>query len=136
MVEMGRAVAGQALYDAYHAFERLAYDTAPWWHDFDLLLTPTLAEPPVPLGTFTNDDEPMLGFLRAAQFAPFCAQFNITGQPGISLPLGTSPDGLPIGVHLVAAYGREDLLLRVAAQLEQAAPWAERRPAVHASNGS
>jgi len=56
----------------------------------------------------------------------------MTGQPAISLPLHWSEDGLPIGVQLVAAYGREDLLIRVAAQLEEARPWGERRPPVHA----
>jgi amidase len=56
----------------------------------------------------------------------------MTGQPAISLPLHMTPDGLPIGVQLVAAYGREDLLLGVAAQLERTAPWADRRPPLHA----
>jgi len=56
----------------------------------------------------------------------------MTGQPAISLPLHWTPAGLPVGVQLVAAFGREDLLIRVAAQLEQSAPWADRRPVVHA----
>ncbi len=132
MAEMGRALGAQSLYDAYHALEHVGMAVAPWWEEFDLLLTPTLAEPPVPLGTFDNAEMPMLGFLRAAEFAPFCAGFNMTGQPAISLPLGMSSDGLPIGAHFVAAYGREDLLVRLAAQIESAAPWAARRPAVHA----
>lgn len=133
MAESGRALSAQALLDAIRAVEQTAFTAAEWWASgFDLLLTPTLAEPPVPLGTFVNDETPILGFLRAAAFAPFCAGFNITGQPAISLPLGMSDDGLPIGVHLVAAYGREDVLIRVASQLEQAAPWAARQPQIHA----
>ena len=67
-----------------------------------------------------------------AQITQFLMPWNITGQPAISLPLAMSASGLPIGVQLVAATGREDLLIRVASQIEQAAPWADRRPPVHA----
>jgi len=107
---------------------------AAWWSDgFDLLLSPTAAEPPPPLGSFaTTADNALAGVLRAAPFSTFTAPFNITGQPAISLPLHWSAPHLPIGTQLVAAYGREDLLLRVAAQLEAAQPWAQRRPAIHA----
>jgi amidase len=108
-----------------------------WWAPapdgagFDLLLTPTLGEPPVRLGTFANDPaSPMAPMARAGQYVPFTPAFNSSGQPAISLPLHWTPDGLPVGVQLVAAYGREDVLIRVAAQLEQAAPWATRRPAI------
>jgi len=104
---------------------------APEGAGFDLLLTPTLGEPPLPVGTFANDAErPMAPMARAAAFVPFTPAFNATGQPAISLPLHRSAEGLPIGVQLVAAYGREDLLLRVAAQLERARPWAHLRPPV------
>ncbi|MFC4942331.1 amidase [Pseudonocardia sp. GCM10023141] len=101
-----------------------------WWADgFDLLITPTLAEPPVLLGTFANNPaDPIAPMVRAGAYVPFTPVFNTTGQPAISLPLHWTPEGLPVGVQLVAAYGREDVLLRVAAQLEQAAPWADRRP--------
>jgi amidase len=87
----------------------------------------------LPLGTLDpQPDNPLHGYIRAAEFVPFTVQFNVSGQPAISVPLFWNADGLPIGSQLVAPYGREDLLLRVAAQLEQARPWDERRPPVHA----
>lgn len=103
-----------------------------WWADgWDLLLTPTLADPPLPLGEIANDTaNPYAPLLRSGAFVPFTPPFNMSGQPAISLPLHWSPDGLPIGVQLVAAYGREDLLIRVAAQLERARPWTHRRPPI------
>jgi amidase len=101
-----------------------------WWSDgFDLLLTPTLGEPPVLVGEHDPlPDDPLAGMRRAARFVPFTPPFNATGQPAINVPLHWSSDGLPIGVQLVAAYGREDVLLRVASQLEAASPWAHRTP--------
>lgn len=72
----------------------------------------------------------MVPMVRAASYVPFTPAFNSSGQPAISLPLHWTADGLPVGVQLVAAYGREDLLIRVASQLEAAQPWARRRPAV------
>jgi amidase len=70
--------------------------------------------------------------MRLTALSTFTFPFNVTGQPAISLPLHWSADGLPIGVQLIAPYGREDVLLRLAAQLEAACPWSDRRPAVHA----
>ena len=101
-----------------------------WWASgWDLLLTPTLAEVPLPLGTIANDPaNPLSALARAGQFVPFTPPFNTSGQPAISLPLHWTPQGLPVGVQLVAAYGREDVLMRIAGQLEQASPWAHRRP--------
>ena len=100
---------------------------ARWWEDHDLLLTPTLGAPPPELGWFTEAG-PELEGRRVVSFIPYTPQFNMTGQPAVSLPLHWTPEGLPVGVQLVAAYGREDLLIRVASQLEQAAPWAGHRP--------
>jgi amidase len=104
---------------------------ADWWNDHDLLLTPTVGAPPPELGWFTAAGPEAEGG-RIASFIPYTAQFNMTGQPAVSLPLHWTPGGLPVGVQLVAAFGREDMLIRVASQLELAAPWSDRHPAVHA----
>ena len=103
-----------------------------WWADgWDLLLTPTVAEPPLPLTEFENNPEhPTAPMRRAGQFAAFTPPFNMSGQPAISLPLHRNAEGLPIGVQLAAAYGREDILIRVAAQLEAAHPWLSERPLI------
>jgi len=105
------------------------------WHEsgFDLLLTPTMAEPPVPIGTHDDSGpDPLDAFHRAVPQGAFTALFNATGQPAISLPLHWTEDGLPVGIQLVAPFGREDLLIRAAAQLERAQPWADRRPPLFA----
>jgi len=134
LAEMGRGCSATqylASRDWVHGWSRRV---AAWWTDgFDLLLTPTLPEPPPPLGSFTpTREDPLKAGMRGSQFAAFTLPFNMTGQPAISLPLHWTADGLPVGVQLVAAYGGEDLLLRVAAQLEAAAPWSGRRPRVSA----
>lgn len=101
-----------------------------WWTEgWDLLLTPTLSEPPIAVGEIRNDpDRPMAPLARAGEWVTFTSQFNMSGQPAISLPLHRTATGLPVGIQLVAAYGREDLLIRVASQLEAAAPWAHLTP--------
>ena len=93
-----------------------------WWADgWDLLLSPTLSEPPVRIGEHdATPDDPMAGMKRAADFVSFTPPFNTSGQPAISLPLHVTPDGRPVGVQLAAAYGREDVLIQVASQLESA----------------
>jgi amidase len=95
----------------------------------DLLLTPTMGELTPPLGSFDDSGpDPLQTIHRGERTAAFTALINATGNPAISLPLAWSDDGLPIGVHLVAPYGREDVLLRVASQLEEAHPWRDRFP--------
>jgi amidase len=103
-----------------------------WWADgWDLLLTPTLAEPPPALTEFENNPEhPTAPMRRAGRFAAFTPPFNMSGQPAISLPLHRTADGLPVGIQLAAAYGREDILIRVASQLESAYPWLSHRPPI------
>jgi len=110
-----------------HAYSRRV---AAWWAGgFDLLLTPTLPHLPLPLGSYPAA-EPRRAAVAAIKTVTFTAPFNVTGQPAISLPLHWTAEGLPVGVQLVAAYGREDLLIRIASQIEIARPWTRHRPPV------
>jgi amidase len=94
---------------------------------FDALLTPTLAQPPAPVGYFA-DVEPPANFERQKQFTPYTAVYNVTGQPAVSLPLHWTADGLPIGVMLAGRMGGEATLISLSAQVEAAAPWQGRHP--------
>jgi amidase len=121
--ELGRGINGSTYLAAWRWLHACARRIAAFWNDHDLLLTPTVAEPPPPLGTFASTpSDPLAAILRAGDFAGFTPPFNATGQPAASIPL-VHADGLPIGVQLVGAYGREDVILRVSAQLEAARPF-------------
>jgi amidase len=114
--------------------QQAARTIARFMERYDLMLTPTLAEPPIPLGSFdSTPDNPLAGLYRAAQFAPFTPVCNFTGQPAMSVPLYWDGDGLPIGAHFIGRFGDEATLFRLAGQLEKARPWAKRRPSVAAS---
>ncbi|MFN8035312.1 MAG: amidase family protein [Acidimicrobiia bacterium] len=132
--ETGRSITGVQYLESLDAARAWTRRMASWWSDdqFDLLLTPTMAAPPAPLGFLADRDNPLESAGRAVSYAVYTAPFNVTGQPSMSVPLYFSTSNLPIGVQLTAAYGREDVLFRVAAQLERARPWADRRPVVHA----
>lgn len=134
MASRGFALAAAQYLAAVNWLQVWSRRVADWWAGgFDLLLTPTIAEPPVPLGTFVaTPDSPRKGFSRLMNAIPFTPQYNVTGQPAISLPLTWNAEGLPIGSQLVPAFGREDLLIRIAAQLEQAQPWKDRKPTISA----
>ncbi len=123
------AVDYAAAESAVYAFRRALQQ---WWADgWDVLLTPTVAEPPLPLTEFENNPEhPTAPMRRGGQFAAFTPPFNMSGQPAISLPLHRNAEGLPIGIQLAAGYGREDVLIRLAAQLESAHPWLSHRPVI------
>lgn len=117
------------------AQHRVTRPTGRFFQGHDLLVTPTLAGLPAPHGTLdhgaghTGFQHTVRSWLRTIYaHGPFTAPFNVSGNPAVSLPLAQSREGLPIGVQLVAARGREDLLLAVAAQLEEAVPWRDRRP--------
>jgi amidase len=103
-----------------------------WSAPYDAIVTPALAEPPLPLGTLDPDAEDPAGtFARSGEFTPYTAALNISGQPGLSLPLFHDEErNLPLGVQLVGRPNEEGLLLALAAQLEAAQPWAQRRAPV------
>ncbi|MCX7981977.1 MAG: amidase [Syntrophales bacterium] len=129
MYQMGEKVTGAEYLMAIQVLQRLSRDMAKMYGQFDVLLTPTLGEPPVKLGTFDSPPEdPLRGWRRSAAFVPFTPIFNATGQPAMSMPLYWNSEGLPIGLHFVGRYGEEGLLFRLAAQLERAQPWTDRRP--------
>jgi amidase len=99
---------------------------------FDLFLTPTLSEPPAPIGEIVSTpDDPMRALERGGRTVAYSGVVaNITGNPAMSVPLWWSSDGLPIGVHFLARFGDEATMFRLAAQLEAASPWAGRRPPI------
>jgi amidase len=132
--QTGRGLSSPAYIAAVQWLHAYTRRMASWWASgFDVLVTPTLGGPPPRLGELLGTaDDPLAGTSKMLALIPFTPPFNITGQPAISLPLHWTSAGLPIGVQLVGAYGREDLLIQVAAQLEQAQPWAQRRPPVFA----
>jgi amidase len=117
LVEVGRSVSGAGLLAARELAQRWTRRLAAWWEDVDVLLLPVVPVPPPRTGDDHDD----------AMLITFVAPFNISGQPAISVP-GAVHDGLPIGVQLVAAHGRDDVLIRLAAQLEGATGWLDRRP--------
>jgi amidase len=133
LTELGRSVNGGQYLTSVQELQKISRQIAEYFEGIDVLLTPTLGEPPAPLGTFDSPPgEPLAGLFRAAAYVPFTPPFNVTGQPGISLPLHWNDGGLPIGVQFVGRFGDEETLLSLAGQLEEAAPWAARRPPVGA----
>ena len=131
ILDEARRLTALDLLTALDAHNRVTRSVGRFFTNYDVLVTPTLGQLPAPHGTlqYDNPDHTTRSWLRALDaYGPFTAAFNISGQPAISLPLAESLGGLPIGVQFVAPYGREDLLLRIAAQLEQAMPWKDRTP--------
>jgi amidase len=128
MVAAGRAASAVDLVRATDAFAAWSRHIAAAWAGFDILLSPTMAIPPPPLGTLSGDQPLEQCFPGWGAMSGFALPFDVSGQPAISLPLHWSDAGLPIGVQLVAGYGREDVLFRLAGQLEQARPWSAKRP--------
>jgi amidase len=111
------------------SLQRIARKVAGFFVAYDILLTPTLAEPPVSLKTFAvTAEDPLAVIDRAWNFAPFTALANATGQPAMSVPLFWNDTGLPIGSHFLGRFGEEGKLFRLASQLEAEKPWAKKTP--------
>ena len=128
---MGSKQSGSQYLLALQMLQLIGRDVARFFESYDVCLTPTLGEPPVPLGTFdATEENPLQGMVRATAFVPFTPLCNITGQPAMSVPLYWNDEGLPVGTHFVGRFGDEATLFRLAAQLEAARPWAGRRPPV------
>lgn len=128
MGSIGRAVTAADYVHSINWVHAWSRRLQAWWDDFDVLVSPVIAVPPPPLGWLSDPEH---GTERLTSILQFTAQFNVSGQPAVSLPLHWSGDGLPIGVQFVGPIDDEALLIRLASQLESAAPWADRIPAIH-----
>ena len=133
MNEMGRQLPASDYLLGVSALQLMTRAIAGVFSPYDVILTPTITEPPYPLGTFDEPpDNPMMSLLRASTVVPFTAIANFTGLPAMSVPLYWNGAGLPIGTQFTGRYADEATLFRLAAQLESARPWAGRKPPVSA----
>jgi amidase len=133
--ERGRAVSGSEYAAAVAAMQATTRRAITGWHDYDAILTPTLAQLPAPVGGLRNDADPAADFDAQKAFTPFTSVYNVTGQPAITLPLhwaAPTPGApeLPVGVMLAGRPAGEAALLSLAAQVEAAAPGPRRHPPV------
>jgi amidase len=124
-----RSVTGEAAMWGMQELRALNRKTLRWFEDVDVYLSPVMTAPPPEIG-YLNPAEAGESMRRGLMLYPYTQVFNFTGQPSISLPLGESKDGLPIGMLFTARYADEATLIRLAAQLEKEAPWRDRRPKV------
>jgi amidase len=126
----GKQVSGPDFATALYVFRAVGALVATLQQDFDVILSPTLAQPPVLVGGLRDDEDPAREFDNLTAFTPFTPLYNATGQPSVSLPLYWTGAGLPIGVMLGGRYGDEATLISLSAQLERVRPWAHRKPAL------
>jgi len=133
----GKEMPASHLLEAIDTNASVSRAAGQFFMDYDVLLSPTLATPPAPIGML-NSNNPHINAVEWTEqiftYAPFTNLFNATGQPSISLPLGWSNKGLPIGMQFTGKFADETTLLQLAAQLEQARPWKEKKPFIHGSN--
>jgi amidase len=135
LAEIGRSVTAPDYLAAEAWLQRWCRRMLAWWYPadgtsgYDILVSPVLNGPPPEIGYLSDR---ATAKYRLRSMLQYTSQFNLTGQPAVSLPLHWTPAGLPVGVQFVGGFGREDVLIRLAAQIESAQPWADRRPPVHA----
>ncbi len=132
MYDISKALTATAYLGSLDWLHQYSRGVVSMWGEIDVLVTPTLALRPIEIGALRpkEGEQPLQMLLNAAAFVPFTPVWNVTGQPAVSLPLHESEDGLPVGVQLVGPPAGEELLISLSAQLEEACPWAERRPAL------
>jgi len=131
--ENGRAVPAERLVMALAELQVRVRQYARRTPRCDLWLSPVLSRAQAPVGYFTAAGDPAEDFNQQARFSPYCAVYNLTGQPAVSLPVGQAADGAPIGVMLAAALGADPLLMAASAMVEAALPWSDRHPAIWSS---
>jgi amidase len=132
--EAGRNVTAAEYLLAIGDLQKFSRGVAAMFDDVDVWLTPTMSTPPLPIGAMAaRDDDPLAGLRAAGESVRYAGVVaNITGNPAMSVPLHWNDDGLPIGMHFLAPFGDEATLFRLAGQLEQARPWADRWPSTNA----
>lgn len=133
-IALAQSISGSDYLAAINTVHRFGREIAGFFQGYDLLLTPTLAEPPARIGRFAPNNEDFadyrLGPTGLLPYSPFTAVFNATGQPAMSVPLSWNEEGLPIGLHFAARFGEDERLMALARELELASPWFDRRPLI------
>jgi amidase len=135
LVEAARATSAADYARAAASLQMLARRIVGFWSTADVVLTPTLALPPVPIGWQEEVEGAFAQLRRNVEFTPFTSVANLTGLPAMSLPLSWNDAGVPVGVHAIGPPAGEDVLLALAAQVEATQPWAQRRPDLVSSRG-
>ena len=127
-MQAGRNTSSVTYSRAIATLHQIGLAMAKFHQGYDIVLSPTLAKPPVPLGVLSLSQDLARFSKEAIEFSPYTALYNVTGQPSMSVPLHWTPDGLPIGVMFSGRFGEDVVLFRLAAQLERVQPWMNRKP--------
>ena len=130
LIAYAGAMSAKDLMVAEHEIQRVTRTFAEWFEGFDVLLTPTMTAAPPPVGEAAMGDEDFAGMLELMKLVAFTPMANMTGQPAVAVPAGLDGNGLPVSVQVVGRPLAEATIIRVAAQLEEARPWAHLRPPV------